>query len=253
MGTKVKWKAGVKPLTFNQSIIHSLIPYTSQETETKNYRKMRSALVILSFFTLALLGCSGNSPSDGATSGDTTAVETAKEPTRPAMLSRKNRVPFEKDLEQGPIRFHLSSPNVSEENTLVVAPSGFETRNDTFQIVVEGMVRDARIADLDQDGFPEVYAFAQSTGSDSTAYIYGFSSFRNRSYGEIGVAGLEAFPEMAKGFNGHDRFLLEDGVLKRSFPIFEQGKDSGKKKVLTYALRQGEASFILDPVSVEVQ
>ncbi|MCB0547336.1 MAG: hypothetical protein KDD19_07075 [Phaeodactylibacter sp.] len=216
---------------------------------------MRSSLVILSFFTLALWGCSGNTSSngsDGATSGDSTAVEAEKQPTRPAMLNRKNRVPFEKKLEKGPIRFHLSSPNMLEENTLVVGASGFETRNDTFQLIVEGLVREASIADLDADGFPEVYAFAQSTGEDSTAYVYGFSSFSNRSYGQVGVTGLEAFPEMAKGFNGHDRFFLEGSVLKRSFPIFEQGKDSGKRKVITYGLRQGEASFILEPVSSEV-
>lgn len=167
------------------------------------------------------------------------------------MLSRKNRVPFEKSLEKAPVRFQLSSPNMPEENTLVVTASGFETRNDTFQIAVAGLVTDAQLADLDKDGYPEVYAFARSTGSDSTAYVYGFSSFRNRSYGPVGVSELAAQKEMAEGFNGHGRFYFEDGVLMRSFPIYKGGQPTGKWRVITYSLRQGEASFILEPISSE--
>ena len=131
----------------------------------------------------------------------------------------------------------------------VVSPSGLEIRNDTFRMEVSGLVHDARLADLDKDGFPEVYAFARSTGADSTAFVYAFSSYRNRSYGAVGVRELSSRPEMARGFNGHSTFYFEDGRLKRSFPVYEQGEPTGKKRVVTYALRQGEASFILEPVS----
>ena len=216
---------------------------------------MRNSLFVLCLCTLALWGCSGSSDadrSDGATLEDSTAVAPEKEASRPAMLSRKNRVPFEKSLEKAPVRFQLSSPNMPEENTLVVTASGFETRNDTFQIAVAGLVTDAQLADLDKDGYPEVYAFARSTGSDSTAYVYGFSSFRNRSYGPVGVSELAAQKEMAEGFNGHDRFFFKDGVLMRSFPIYQAGKPTGQWRVITYSLRQGEASFILEPISSEV-
>ncbi len=217
---------------------------------------MRSSIFILCLFSIALWSCSGSgrsSEGQDSASSDSTMAAPEKEPTRPAMLSGKNRVPFEKKLEKGSITFHLSSPNVPEENTLVVAPSGFEVRNDTFQIGVEGVVTDAQVADLDQDGFPEVYAFSRSAGSDSTAYVYGFSSFRNRSYGPVGVQELSAKKDMAEGFNGHGRFYFEGGALKRSFPVYEQGKATGKKRIVTYALRQGEASFILEPVSAEME
>lgn len=212
---------------------------------------------MLFLFNLALWGCSGNQApdnKDGSASEDPAAVETEdKAPLRPAMLNRRNRVPFDKTLEQGPIRFHLSSLNVPVENTLLVMGNGFEVRNDTFQIVVEGLVTEARLADLDKDGFPEAYAFSRSTDSDSTAHVYGFASFRNRSYGPVGVSELSAHPDMAKGYKGHGRFYFEDGVLKRSFPIFEAGKATEKKRIVTYNLRQGEASFILEPVSGVVE
>ncbi|MCO6475897.1 MAG: hypothetical protein J5I94_04710 [Phaeodactylibacter sp.] len=218
---------------------------------------MKSSIFILCLFAIAFWSCSGNGrPSEGqdsASADSAAALPTEEKPARPPVLSGKNRMPFEKKLERGGITFHLSSPNVPEENTLVVAPSGFELRNDTFQIGVEGMVTDAQLADLDQDGFQEVYAFSRTVGSDSTAHVYGFSSFRNRSYGPIGVQQLSAKKDMAEGFNGHGRFYFEDGTLKRSFPIFEGGKATGKNRIITYALRQGEASFILEPVSAEME
>ncbi|MCB0587226.1 MAG: hypothetical protein KDD06_18140 [Phaeodactylibacter sp.] len=216
---------------------------------------MRNSLFVLCLFTLVLGGCSGSTDSnseDGGALEDSTTVAAENEATRPAMLSRKNRVPFEKKLDQAPLRFQLSSPNVPDENTLVITASGLETRNDTFQVSVAGLVFDAQLADLDKDGYPEVYAFARSTGSDSTAYVYAFSSYRNRSYGPVGVSELAAQKEMAEGFNGHDRFFFEDGVLMRSFPIYQAGKPTGQWRVITYSLRQGEASFILEPISSEV-
>ena len=215
---------------------------------------MRNSLFVLCLFTLALGGCSGSTDSngeDGASLEDSTTVSAENEATRPAMLSRKNRVPFEKKLDQAPLRFQLSSPNVPDENTLVITASGLETRNDTFQVAVAGRVTGAQLADLDKDGYPEVYAFARSSGSDSTAYVYAFSSYRNRSYGPVGVSELAAQKEMAEGFNGHDRFFFKDGVLMRSFPIYQAGKPTGQWRVITYSLRQGEASFILEPISSE--
>ncbi|MCB9267614.1 MAG: hypothetical protein H6558_21535 [Lewinellaceae bacterium] len=211
---------------------------------------MRNIIIL---FCLFLLGnCSGGHTSEGQESSgseDTTAVEAEKEAIRPAHLSRRNRIPFEKTLKQGPVTFRLSSPNVPEENTLVVAPSGLEVRNDTFQIGVAGLVTDAQLADLDKDGFPEVYAFARSSGPDSTAYVYPFASYRNRSYGIVSVTELQTQKEMAEGFQGHGRFFFEGGVLKRSFPIYQDGQPSGKNRVVTYGLQQGEASFVLAPVS----
>lgn len=216
---------------------------------------MKQTIFFLCLCSTLLWSCSGGQPSestDGTTAGNTTVVVPEKDPSRAARFNRRNRIPFEKRLEKGGLAFHLSSPNVPEENTLTASPSGFEVRNDSFQIMVEGNVTDAQLADLDKDGFPEVYAFARSIGPDSTAYVYAFTSYRNRSFGLVSVSDLSNHKEMAEGFNGHGRFYFENGLLKHSFPIYQEGKPSGKQRIVTYGLRQGEASFILEPVSSEV-
>ncbi|MCB9264038.1 MAG: hypothetical protein H6558_03335 [Lewinellaceae bacterium] len=213
---------------------------------------MRISIPALLLGALLLWSCAGGgNPGDKglAEAKDSTVVAPEAEPVAPAEPEQKTTGAFEKSLAQGPVSFNLYSPNVPEGNTLVVSPSGLEIRNDTFRMEVSGLVHDARLADLDKDGFPEVYAFARSTGADSTAFVYAFSSYRNRSYGAVGVRELSSRPEMARGFKGHSTFYFEDGRLKRSFPVYEQGEPTGKKRVVTYALRQGEASFILEPVS----
>jgi len=216
---------------------------------------MKILIFSLSLLTLFFWGCSGRGGSaaaDGSGAEDSSVVAAEKKTVRPAMNRRHSRIPFEKSLSHGPVHFNLSSPNVPEENTLVVAPTGFENRNDTFQVEVVGRVFDAQLADLNKDGFPEVYAFSRSAGSDSTSFAYGFASYRNLSYGPVNVRELAVKPELEEGFNGHDRFYFEGGVLKRAFPIHEEGRPTSKKRIVAYTLYQGETSFILEPSSGEV-
>lgn len=215
---------------------------------------MKTSTFFAGLLALALWGCSGggSATAEAAEAGADTVATQEKEPLRPAMLRRNSRISFEKKLRTGKIEFYLSSPNTPEMNTLVVASSGFENRNDTFQLEVAGLAFDAQLADLDKDGYPEVYAFTRSAGSDSTHYAYGFASNRNLSYGPVNVRELAVNPDMAKGFNGQDRFYFEGGALKRSFPLFQDGRPTGQKRIVTYKLYPGESSFILEPATAEV-
>lgn len=165
--------------------------------------------------------------------------------------ARQEPEPFEAVLEDGKIRFALSSPNDAEGNLLTVVPSGLAARNDTLQLQVEGYVHDAFKADLNRDGFIEVYAVTYRGGAQPKEQLYGFSSYRNRSYGPITVYEPEA-TTMA-GYRGQGRFYLdEDGQLRREFPLFDAaGQPTGRKRLVHYELRQGETSFILQPVKSE--
>lgn len=164
------------------------------------------------------------------------------------MAAPASAEPFEETLVSGSVSFRLQSPNTANGNTLTISPSGLQVRNDVQEIDVEGLVESARLADLNQDGFPEVYIFARESASQR-GHVYAFTSYRNRSYGQIYVVPLQEGSERLQGYEGQDAFELTDTRLLRSFPVYKEGQATGQERVLTYQLLKGEASFRLELAS----
>lgn len=209
---------------------------------------------------LVLAGCSGkNSGAASATAQHAAAADTAgagpgteaeaSSLESPAAMEQEpeQAAPFEKTLRAGKVSFTLSCPNKeAEKNILCATPQGLEVRNEQLCLEAAGRVYEAFQADLNQDGFIEVYALSAGPKPESRGQIYGFSSYRDRSHGPITIREPEA--GVMEGYQGRDTFYLAEGSIKRAFPLFGSDKQpTGRQRIISYALEKGETSFILEP------
>ncbi|MCB0552588.1 MAG: hypothetical protein KDD02_03475 [Phaeodactylibacter sp.] len=212
---------------------------------------MKPAYLLLFAVLLALGSCTGKSadkaPAQQPSSETTSTAQAESEPT--AEPQPEKVPPLERTLTAGKVSFTLSCSNESaEKNVLCAQPQGLEVRNDQLCLDVEGQARDAFQADLNKDGFIEVYTF--TAGPDARGHLYGFASYRNRSYGPINVR--EPKDALLQGYQGQDAFYVKEGQIKREFPLYnDNGQLSGQRRVITYQLKQGETSFILEPGNSE--
>ena len=101
-------------------------------------------------------------------------------------------------------------------------------------------------ADLDGNGFDEVYIVAQAAGSGSYGKVYGMVSNRDKSLTPASMDEMTENDMKAgkpfEGYTGHDQFRIEGNELIREFPITKAGKST---RMIHYVLKQGEAGWKL--------
>jgi hypothetical protein len=110
------------------------------------------------------------------------------------------------------------------------------------------------LADLNTDGFEELYLVSTAAGSGSYGKIYGYASLRDKSIGMVNLPDLTE-NDMAKGgkfegYEGHDEYEVAGSNLLRKFPV--KGDKPGTR-VVTYKLVPGEAMLQLKPVASKLQ
>lgn len=110
-------------------------------------------------------------------------------------------------------------------------------------------VSDAFLADLDGNGFDEIYIITASAGSGSYGTLLGFASNKDKSLSMINFPEIQERDENFKGYMGHDTFKIEDQKLVRTFPIYNEGdtnkNPTGGTRKLVYGLYPGEAMWQL--------
>ncbi|MBU3713879.1 MAG: hypothetical protein FGM46_02920 [Ferruginibacter sp.] len=107
------------------------------------------------------------------------------------------------------------------------------------------------LADLDGNGFDELYVVTTSAGSGSYGNVHGFASNKDKSLSLVYLPEVEE-KDMKKGSNfegyeGHDLFEINGKQLIRSFPIGKQ-----KRKII-YQLIPSETGYTLKPVSSKTE
>lgn len=135
----------------------------------------------------------------------------------------------------------------------------FSIVNDSIALGPTDPVEQAIITDLDANGFEEFLIITRSIGSGSYASLYGFASNHDKSISTIYVPEVhESDLEVGglfEGFRGHNQFLLENGILYNSFPIYKNedpnASPSGSRVRIVYELIAGEASWILKAIKRE--
>jgi hypothetical protein len=157
--------------------------------------------------------------------------------------------PFQKTLELQGIHFDISSPNDSSLSTLTIKPSGLKGDNSTITQEVDGTVTGAEIADLDANGFPEIYVYVTSAGSGSYGSLAAYASNKNQSLTQIYLPPVAENAKAAKGYMGHDEFAVVEGTFVQRFPIYldadTNAKPSGKLRQLQYKLKSDESGWLL--------
>jgi hypothetical protein len=134
--------------------------------------------------------------------------------------------------------------------TVKITPKGFDHAE---PIVLKDVdpVSKVFMADLNKDGFEEIYIVTNAAGSGSYATLYGYSSNNDKSVTPITVPKISEndMKKTFRGYQGHDSFYVKDGKLYREFPVYKKGDSNanptGGKKVLEYQLVPGEAAWQL--------
>lgn len=138
--------------------------------------------------------------------------------------------------ETHPVGLSLSNIRISSE--------GFEHEFDeTFKDA--DPIKDVFVADLDDDGFDEIYIITVSAGSGSYGNVVGIASNRDKSMSMVNFPGIEPGSPVFDGYLGHDVFTIEDQRLVRSFSVYH-AKDAnadptGGVRRVFYGLKPGEA------------
>jgi len=106
------------------------------------------------------------------------------------------------------------------------------------------------LADLDGNGFDELYLITASAGSGSYGKVCGFASNIDKSFSFIYFPELtekEIQPgELFEGYEGKDAYTIEGKKLIRQFAV---GGDGKKIKTIRYELKKTETGFALMPSS----
>lgn len=147
------------------------------------------------------------------------------------------------------VSFRVSSANQGSLNTLRIEPSGRLKNPQVIEQEIEGTVVGAEVADLDRNGWPEIYVYVQSAGSGSYGTVVGHAVNRGLSITPIFLPELTEDKKASAGYMGRDRFSIANGRLVRRFPLYRPGDanaaPSGGTRELHYRLVHGEASWML--------
>ena len=132
--------------------------------------------------------------------------------------------------------------------TIEIRTEGFEHN---FREVFEDRdpVSDVFTADLDGNGFDEIYIVTTAAGSGSYGTILGFASNKDKSLSIIHFPDVREGDETFEGYMGHDTFTIEGRKLVRMFPVYREGdanaNPTGGRRRLVYGLVPGEAGWQL--------
>ena len=103
------------------------------------------------------------------------------------------------------------------------------------------------MADLDGNGFDEIYIITTSAGSGSYGTVLGLASNNDKSLSLINFPETRKGDENFEGYMGHDTFRIEGQKLVRIFPVYNKGdtneNPTGGRRKLVYGLYPGEAMW----------
>jgi hypothetical protein len=185
-----------------------------------------SILFVIAMFvsTIGLISCSDNK------SDSSDAPKTYKTKTGKAIIISETH----------PAGQSLSTIEISTKDFEHNYPAIYQDRDPISEVFV---------ADLDGNGFDEIYIITISSGSGSYGTVLGFASNKDKSLSMINFPEILERDENFKGYMGHDTFKMEEQKLLRTFPIYNEGdtnqNPTGGTRKLVYGLYPGEAIWQL--------
>ena len=152
-------------------------------------------------------------------------------------------------LAYGDLSFNVSASNLGSINQLTIQSSGLELGNPVLIAEIDGSAYKSELADLDRNGWPELYIYVSSAGSGSYGSLVAYAVNHGKSMTPIYLRPITEDAAAGKGYMGHDAFAIVENRLLRRFPIYRD-KDTnsaptGGTRQLEYRLVPGEAGWIL--------
>ena len=153
------------------------------------------------------------------------------------------------DLNYGGISFNVHASQGSSLNQLQIKTEGLTSGSDLQQAELDGTAYRAELADLDGNGWPEIYVYVSSAGSGSYGSLAAYAVNSGKSLSSIYLPPLDQSPEVTEGYMGHDEFSVVENRLVRRFPVYKSTDNNvqptGGTRQLQYRLDAGEAGWIL--------
>ena len=153
------------------------------------------------------------------------------------------------DMNYGGISFNVVASHGSSLNQLHINTDGLTSGSNSQQAEIDGTAYRAELADLDGNGWPEVYVYISSAGSGSYGSLTAYAVNSGKSLSPIYLPPLEQSPEATEGYMGHDEFSVVENRLVRRFPVYKSkdtnAQPTGGTRQLQYRLEAGEAGWIL--------
>jgi uncharacterized protein len=160
---------------------------------------------------------------------------------------------FDKVLKLQGITFHVQATNEGSVNEVTITPSGLMGNNEIMKQKIDGSVTRAEVADLNNDGSPEIYVYVTSAGSGSYGSLVAYSANNKKSLTGIYFAPLVEDKQNSVGYMGHDEFAVIENSFARRFPVYNKEDANccpkGGTRQLEYKLVAGEASWKLKLVN----
>jgi hypothetical protein len=158
---------------------------------------------------------------------------------------------FKKSLNLEGLHFLIDESGDGSLRKLKLTVKGIEGGKDiVLKEEIDGGIYRTAVADLNGDGFPEIYLFTTSAGSGSYGAVIAYGSNKNKSVTPIYMPELDLNSPAAEGYMGHDEFTVDKNRLLRSFPVYKKEDPnccpSGGTRQLSYRLIKGEASWKLE-------
>jgi len=160
----------------------------------------------------------------------------------PTQFSNAN-TPFYSSLSYQGLFIKITSPNTNKGNAVFLKPKGLRAENLPFSVSIDGKVTGAEIADLNGDGFPEIYIYISANDKNAKGSLVAFASNKNKSLTPIYLPPLSDDPPLMHGYTGHDEFAVVENSIERRFPL--SGGRLNAYRQIQYKLKAGEAGWVL--------
>jgi hypothetical protein len=152
------------------------------------------------------------------------------------------------------VRITETHPVGASLSNIRIQSEGFDHEFDETYVDADP-IRDVFVADLDGDGFDEVYVITVAAGSGSHGGVIGVASNRDVSMSIINFPEIVQGEPNFKGYMGHDSFSIQSRRLVRTFPIYRttdtNAEATGGTRRIVYRLAPGEALWQLRVESVQ--
>lgn len=144
-------------------------------------------------------------------------------------------------------------PTSASLSTIRITSRGLKEAETDVAIADADPIKDVFLADINNDGFEELYIITEVAGSGGYANIIGLASNNDKSTSSITVPELTEADMKAgslfDGYQGHDKVYIENKQLVREFPVYKAGdnnaKPTGGDRKVVYSLEKGEATWLL--------
>ncbi len=148
------------------------------------------------------------------------------------------------------IVFEVRASSSGSLNKMTIAATGAELADQYFEHQIDGSAYRAETADLDANGWPELYIYISSAGSGSYGSLIAYAVNNGKSITPVYLRPVSDDPAANMGYMGHDEFAVVENRLVQRFPVYGPGDTNstptGGTRQLQYKLVPGEAGWVLE-------